>query len=149
MAKEVTFTPAALKAVIAEAVALAMAGKKADGKAAAQAGKSERSLKNEIAVVKAFKKAGFGDVRPHIDVKTFNRWVAEGLRPIEGSKSLKIKNLRLFHRTQCRAITLEEKAALQAQSDAAVARHDADAKAAMKAMNDADGEIDDTGNIVQ
>ncbi len=123
MAKEVTFTPAKLQAVIAEAVAIAMGQKKADGKAAAQAGKSERSLKNEIAVVKAFKKAGFGDVTPHKDVKTFNRWVAEGLRPIEGSKSLKIKNLRLFHRTQCRTITLEERAELKAQSDAAVARH--------------------------
>ncbi len=123
MANSVTLSPEALQAVIAEAVAIAMGQKKADGKAAAMAGKSERSLQNEIAVVKAFKKAGFGDVRPHIDVKTFNRWVAEGLRPIEGSKSLKIKNLRLFHRTQCRTFTLEEKAELKAQSDAAVERH--------------------------
>src|ERR1700675_3580376 len=43
----VTFTPAKLQAVIAEAVAIAMASKKADNKSAAQAGKSERSIKNE------------------------------------------------------------------------------------------------------
>lgn len=126
MSKSVTFTPAALQAVIAEAVALALAGKKADSKAMAQAGKSERSIKNEIAVVKAFKKAGYGDVKPHVDVMTFKRWVANGLRPMEGSKSLKVKNLRLFHKSQCRTITLEEKAAAEEQMQAAIARHEAD-----------------------
>jgi len=126
MANSVTFTPKALQAVIAEAVKLALADKKADGKAAAVADKSERSLKNEIDVIKAFKKAGFGDVTPHIDVMTFNRWMAKGFRPMENSKSLKINNLRLFHKTQVRMITVEERAALQAQSDAAVARHEAE-----------------------
>lgn len=129
-----TFTPKALQEVIAQAVALALAGQKESGKAAALAGKSERSLKNEIAVVKAFKKAGFGDVTPHVDVMTFNRWMAKGFRPMEGSKSLKVKNLRLFHKTQVRGITPEERAALQAQSDAAVARHDAMLESADKAM---------------
>jgi len=122
----VTFTKAALERVIAEAVALAMAGKKADTKAAAQAGKSEKSIQNEVKTARAFKKAGFADAVPHVNVKTFNRWMAEGRRPIEGSKSIKVSNLRLFHISQTRAITIEEREAMQAQSDAAVARHEAD-----------------------
>ena len=47
-------------------------------------GKSQASMANEIAVVRAFKKAGFGNVTPHVDVKTFNRWMMDGLRPVEG-----------------------------------------------------------------
>src|SRR5450631_3365396 len=71
-----------LRAMLAQAVAVALAAQKAElmqtmaATKPATNGKSDRSLKNEIAVVKAFKKAGFGDVRPHEDVRTFNRWVA-------------------------------------------------------------------------
>ena len=79
-----------------------------------------------VTLVKAFKKAGFGVVTPHVDVMTFNRWMAKGYRPMEGSKSLKIRNLRLFHKTQVRSITPEERAELEAQSAAAVARHQAE-----------------------
>ena len=57
---------------------------------------------------------------------TFNRWMAKGYRPMEGSKSLKIRNLRLFHKTQVRSITSEERAALEAQSEAAIARQNAE-----------------------
>jgi hypothetical protein len=86
-------------------------------------GKSQASMANEIAVVRAFKKAGFGNVTPHVDVKTFNRWMMDGLRPVEGSKSVRVKNLRLFHRSQVRPLTAEEKAPTQEQQQAAVARH--------------------------
>lgn len=123
MSKTVTFTPEALQAVIAQAVALAMADKKAANKPLAKAAQSDRSLKNAIKTVKAFKKAGFGDVKPHEDVLTFNRWMAKGFRPMEGSKSLKVGNLRLFHKSQVRQLSVEEKAEMQAQSDAAIARH--------------------------
>src|SRR5882724_11519467 len=132
--RSVTFSPAALQKIIAEAVKLAMAGKKADNKPAAVAGKTERSIQNEIKTARAFKKAGFADAVPHVNVKTFNRWMAEGRRPIEGTKSIKVANLRLFHVSQTRAITLEEREAMQAQNDAAVARHDAD-KAASNVTN--------------
>ena len=117
-----------LKLIVAQAVATASAEQKAEiqealaAKSTAMNGRSDRSMLNEIAVVKAFKKAGFGNVKPHEDVRTFNRWMAAGYRPIEGSKSLKIKNLRLFHKSQCRPITAEEKQAMQEQSDAALAR---------------------------
>jgi hypothetical protein len=86
-------------------------------------GKSQASMANEIAVVRAFKKAGFGNVTPHVDVKTFNRWMMDGLRPVEGSKSVRVKNLRLFHRSQVRPLTAEEKAPTQEQQQAGVARH--------------------------
>jgi hypothetical protein len=121
-----------LRAMLAQAVAVALAAQKAElmqtmaATKPATNGKSDRSLKNEIAVVKAFKKAGFGDVRPHEDVRTFNRWVAAGYRPVEGSRSIKTNNLRLFCRAQCRPITPEEKQAAKAQSEAAVARHTAE-----------------------
>jgi hypothetical protein len=119
-----------LQAMLAQAVAVALAAQKAElmqviaaGKPATS-GKSEKSIRNEIAVVRAFKKAGFGDVKPHVDVKTFNKWMLDdGLRPAEGSKSIRVAHLRLFHRSQCRPVTAEEKAATQQQSDAAVARH--------------------------
>ena len=122
---EVTFSPEALQAVIAQAVAAALAQSKAKPSASATKldGKSERSIKNEIAVVRAFKKAGFGNVTPHVDVMTFNRWVAAGFRPIEGTKSTKVKNLRLFHKTQVRSITAEEKSALAESQKAAIERH--------------------------
>jgi hypothetical protein len=88
-------------------------------------GKSEQSLKNEIQTVRAFKKAGFGNVKVHEDVRTFKRWLAVGMRPVEGSKALKIGGFRLFHKTQCRPITAEERKAMTEQSAAAVKRHEA------------------------
>jgi hypothetical protein len=94
------------------------------------AGKTERSIKNEIETVRAFKRAGFGNVTCHVDVLTFNKWMAQGLRPIPGSKSLKVGNLRLFHRSQCAAVSPAEKAANAKQQAAAVARHDKTAKTA-------------------
>ena len=111
----VTLTPAALQAVIAEATR--------QSAPTIINGKSERSIKNGIAVVKAFAKAGFKDAKPHVNIFTFRKWMERGYRPVEGSKSLKISNLRLFHVSQVRKITSEEKAAMQAQSDAAVARN--------------------------
>ena len=110
--------------MIAEAVALALAGSKADGKAVAKDGQSVRSMKNYLQVVKTFKAKGFGDVTPHVDVLTFNRWLALGRRPVEGCKSTKIANLRLFHVSQTRAVTLEEMQAMTAQAEAAVKRQE-------------------------
>jgi uncharacterized protein (DUF4415 family) len=134
-ARDVTFSPEALQQVIAEATQRAVdeatASLKAEMQAALAAkpsalnGKSEQSIKNEIAVVKKFKAAGFGNVTPRVDVMTFNRWMAQGFRPVEGSKSLKIRNLRLFHKSQVRKLTAEELKAMQEQSAAAVRRHNA------------------------
>ena len=134
---EVTFSPQALQALLEEVTA----GRKLIAESMAElkelkakvdqpakmsvAGKSERSIKNEIAVVRAFKAKGFGNVTPHVDVKTFKKWMLDGLRPMEGSKSLRVGNLRLFHKSHLRPLTMEEKQAAKAQSEAAIARHTA------------------------
>jgi hypothetical protein len=135
MTKTVTFSPEALQAVIAQAVAEALklqgkakpsrGGNAIPTSASGVNGKTERSIQNEIKCVKAFKRAGFKDAVPHVNVKSFRRWAADGFRPLEGSKSVKVGNLRLFHVSQVRALTVEEKAAMQEQSDAAVARYEA------------------------
>jgi hypothetical protein len=83
------------------------------------AGKSEPSIKNELQTIRAFKRAGFGTVTPHKDVMTFNRWVAAGFRPKEGSKSVPVNNLRLFCKAQVRPLTSEEKAKAKDQPTAA------------------------------
>jgi hypothetical protein len=117
----VTFSPEALakllneltaqRAELAEIKATMVEANKAKidkaVKATAGTGKPT-SADNEKAVVKAFAKAGFGKVTPHVDVKTFNRWKLENMRPMEGSKSQKVNGLRLFHKTQCRAMTKAE-----------------------------------------
>jgi hypothetical protein len=137
-AAPVTFSPEALAALLnevtegrklmaAQMAELAALKAKVDKPASKMsiAGKSERSIKNEIAVIRAFKAKGFGSVVPHQDVKTFNKWMLDGLRPTEGTKSLRVGNLRLFHRSQVRPQTMEEKAAAKTQSEAAIARHTA------------------------
>jgi hypothetical protein len=139
--RAVSFTPEALQAVIAkataDAVALATAALRAEMQQAlnakpakaspklTMAGQSDRSLRNQIDTVKAFKKAGYGNVTPHVDVRTFNRWMADNRRPIEGSKSLTVGNLRLFHVSQTREISSEEKAKNVEQQKAAIDRHTA------------------------
>jgi hypothetical protein len=120
----------ALQAIIAQAVAVALAQQKAEAvsvmTAMGSGGKSAKSAENERKTIAAFKAKGFGVVVPRKDVLTFRRWVELGYRPVEGSKSIKVANLRLFHRSQVRQLSVEEIQAMQAQSDAAVARHMAD-----------------------
>jgi hypothetical protein len=120
-----TLTPEALQALLAEVAAsreelvrqkLELDALKANAAKPAANGQSV-SAKNELATIRAFKKAGYGVVVPHKDVKTFNRFLAEGLRPKEGSKSLKVSGLRLFHISQCRPLSAEELKALKAAKD--------------------------------
>src|SRR5260370_25526324 len=102
---EVSFSPQALQALLEEVTAghkliadtmAALTEQKAEldalkTKVADQpvrlsvAGKSERSVKNEIAVVRAFKAKGFGNGTPHVHVKTFSKWMLDCLPPMEGS----------------------------------------------------------------
>ena len=96
----VTFTPEALQEMINQAVQIALAAKE----------KTDRTADLEALTVKAFKRAGYGEVKPRQDVKTYNLWLAEGLKVKEGERSTKVRNLRLFHRDQCRPLTAEEKA---------------------------------------
>jgi hypothetical protein len=72
------------------------------------AAKPDKAAANNALCIKLFKKAGFQNVVPHQNVKTFNLWMAENRRPIEGSKSIKVNNLRLFHVTSTRELTAAE-----------------------------------------
>jgi hypothetical protein len=56
--------------------------------------------------------------------------MAVGLRPVEGSKSVRVGNLRLFHKSQYRVVTADETAKNAEQQAAAVARLDKAAKTA-------------------
>lgn len=118
-----------LKEIMAQAVAAALAAQRAEllqamadqQQAKPANGKSDVSAKNDLAVLRVFKKAGYQDVKPRQNVLTFNRWLELGRRPSEGSKSLKINGLRLFHLSQTRPLTKEEIAGAKAKSAEAVA----------------------------
>ena len=99
----VTFSPEALKAVIAAAIAEHEAQK-------AQQAKSDTSTDMEKLTVKAFARAGFKDVKPRIDTLTYAKWVEQGFKVKEGERAIKVKSLRLFHRSQVEPISKQEQA---------------------------------------
>jgi hypothetical protein len=117
---------AELKATVAkyEAEANAVNSAMTDGPKLSTAGKSDRQLKNEIQCVRAFSKAGIKDAKPHQNVFSYRRWVEKGYVPLEGSKAVKVFNLRLFHVSQVRKLTADEVKAAKEQSKAAVERHE-------------------------
>jgi hypothetical protein len=78
----------------------------------------------DLKVIRTLLKAGFGTVTPRIDVKTFRLWSKEGFRPIAGTRSLRVGSLRLFHRSQVKALTADEVKALEEQQEAAIKRHE-------------------------
>jgi hypothetical protein len=131
----VTFTLEALNKIVGEALAkqraeflVAMAAQQAEAKiakASAINGRTEKSIQNEVRAVRAFQRAGFKDAKPHVNILTFNKWAEKGFRPLEGSKSLKVGNLRLFHVSQVRKLTADEVKAAKEQQQAAIKRHDA------------------------
>src|SRR3954468_12004353 len=107
MSKTLNVTQEQLAKIVNAAVAGAIKGQavKPSKKAEVPAnvlvdGKTERQLKTDVAVVRAFKKAGYGSVTPRVDVMTYNRWVAEGYKVKTGEKSVKVKQFRLFHKKQ-------------------------------------------------
>jgi hypothetical protein len=101
----VTMSAEALKALMAEVRAEALAERNA-------ANKADTAAQMEVATIRAFKRAGFGEVKPRVDVLTFNKWLEKGMRPKEGERAVKVKNLRLFHESQCRPLTKEDRAVL-------------------------------------
>jgi hypothetical protein len=116
----------AFQQIVAQAVAARLAAIEAEKPAkVAIAGKSEQSIKNEMQTIKAFKRALGITVTPKVDVLTFNKWIEKGFRPIEGTKSVRVANLRLFHKSQCRPISKDELKAMKEQQQAAIKRHGA------------------------
>lgn len=118
----VTFSPEALQQVIAQAVAEALKAREAKVPANKLVdSRTEASLKIDILVVKAFKRAGYGEVKPREDVQTYNRWLAAGFKVKPGEKATKIKQFRLFHKSQVEFVGEPSKAEQQAEADAAKA----------------------------
>jgi hypothetical protein len=115
----VTFTPEALRAVIAQAIAEHEAAKGAQAKV-------DSSAEMETATVKAFKRAGYGEVKPRIETKTYNLWLQDGLRVKPGEKATKVRNLRLFHRSQVEPMTTAEKKTALAELEEKRAKRTAD-----------------------
>ena len=99
------------------------------------AGKADKQIKAEMTCIRAFKKAGYGVVVPHVDCKTFNKWAAEGFRPKEGSKAVKVGAFRLFHRTQVRSLSPEEKKKLAEDQAAAITRNEAEKASKVVPLN--------------
>jgi hypothetical protein len=106
-----------LQKIIAEAVAARMAAEKA-------AQKSADGSKIDTTIVRAFEKKGFKDIvlldrtktlaqQPDVTVLTFQKWMELGRKVKEGEHSLKIRGyqVRLFHKSQTRIATTEERKA--------------------------------------
>lgn len=108
-----------LQAIIAQAVAAAVA--KRDAQQASSA-KADSSAKMEALTLKAFRKAGFDDIKPRENILTYGKWIEAGRKVKEGEKSVKVKNLRLFHVTQTNPITAKEKAAILAEKASRAAK---------------------------
>lgn len=63
-------------------------------------GKTERQISNDVAVAKAFKKAGF-IVIPRVDALTYKGWLLKGMRVVPGQKGTFVKGVgTLFHSGQ-------------------------------------------------
>jgi hypothetical protein len=68
--------------------------------------------------VKAFRRAGYDDVQPRVNVKTYGLWAEAGRKVKEGEKSIKVKSLRLFHINQTEALSKQEPAKHLAEREA-------------------------------
>lgn len=75
-------------------------------------GKTERQLANDVAVAKAFKKAGF-TVVPRVDALTYKGWLLKGMRVIPGQHGIYVKRVgTLFHSGQVAPDVQPSKAAM-------------------------------------
>lgn len=81
----------------------------------------ERSTDMDSFCIRAFKRAGIENVRPREDVLTYGKWVEQGFKVKQGEKSVRVKNLRLFHRSQVEPITKAEQAEYLAKREAKTA----------------------------
>lgn len=139
-----TFSPEALAALLNEvtegrklmaaqmAELTALKAKVADAPAKISiGGKSDKAVQNELATIRAFKRLGIKDIQPHKNVLTFRKWTEAGYRPKEGSKAVKVANLRLWHISQCRPMTAAE---LKAAKDQPAAAADRQSKASKSAQ---------------
>jgi hypothetical protein len=99
----VTFSPEQLQAVIAQAI-------REHEESKAQKAQADSSDEMDRLCVKAFKRSGFQDVQPRVNILTYGKWVEKGFRVKPGEQSIKVRNLRLFHASQVEPISKKEQA---------------------------------------
>src|SRR5262245_65414668 len=99
----VTFTPEKLQEVIAAAIHEHEQNK-------ALKAQANSSAEMDRLTVAAFKRKGFANVTPRVDVLTYAKWVEKGFKVKEGEHAIKVKNLRLFCAAQVQPITKAEQA---------------------------------------
>jgi len=120
--------------MIAQAVAAVLAGKapkstkrktKTKGKKAkgreplTEAEKAVFMAQNDAKCVAAFAKAGKTDVKPRVNVLTYNKWVEQGRMVRKGEKSVKVGPFALFHIDQTDLILTPQPEAQPAEQAAA------------------------------
>ena len=117
--KTVSFSASELKAVLDAAIAEALAARDAKPVPANKLvdGKTENQLRIDIMVVNAFKKAGYGDVKPREDVMTYNKWLASGHKVRTGERATKVKQFRLFHKSQVEYVGIPPKESAPSEAE--------------------------------
>lgn len=80
-------------------------GKKAKGREKlSETEKAVFMAQNDAKCIAAFAKAGITDVKPRVNVLTYNKWVEQGRMVRKGEKSVKVGPFALFHESQTDAI---------------------------------------------
>jgi hypothetical protein len=142
-----TFSPEELNTILNDALAKQRAEFEATMAAMSAKGIKPKANTNktDAAVLAAFKRAGYTDLvlfdrtktlaeqGSTVTILTFNKWMDLGRRPIEGEHALRVRgtSFRLFHKSQTRVATVEErKANFQTIKAAAEKREKADQPAA-------------------
>jgi hypothetical protein len=125
--REPSFSLAELNRIVGEQTLAALAKQRAEFEASVQAANAsaKERVDYDALCIRAFKKAGFGDVKPRADVLTYNKWIEAGFKVKPGETAIRVKQLRLFHISQCvkmtKAEAAEAKKALEAKAEARTA----------------------------
>src|SRR5947209_2382250 len=82
---------AAVEAVLGNQPKTTKAATKGNGKAPQDATQMDQL------VIKAFRRAGFADAQPRLNIMTYRRWLEQGRKVKAGEKSIAVKQFRLFH----------------------------------------------------
>lgn len=99
--------------------------------------RTERQVRTDTAIVRAFKKLGYKDSQIKLidrldpasektaTILTYNRWIAQGRKVKTGERAVKVKNLRFFHKDQTEALSAEDKASEMEKMQTAIAAYQA------------------------
>ena len=109
--RNIIFSPEELQKAIAEAIAAREAQKE-------QEAKEDVTDQMNNLTVKAFRKAGYNDIQPRVNIKTYSLWMKEGRKVKAGEKSIAVKSLRLFHIDQTEPVSKPEQAEYLARLEA-------------------------------